>query len=78
MGVCAAAMAAVCYGALKMTHFAGVSDFLRQAVLLAAVIAVSTGAYFGLAWLVRCEELKEFFLLLRRAERAIPVAAVDV
>jgi putative peptidoglycan lipid II flippase len=78
MGVCAAAMAAVCYGALKMMHLAGVSDFLRQAATLGAVIAVSTGVYFGLAWLLRCEELEEFFLLLRRAERVIPVAAVDV
>jgi putative peptidoglycan lipid II flippase len=78
MGVCAAAMAAVCYSALKMTHFAGVSDFLRQAATLAAVIAVSTGVYFGLAWLLHCEELEEFFSLLRGAERVIPVAAVDV
>jgi putative peptidoglycan lipid II flippase len=78
MGVCAAAMAAVCYGALKMMHLAGVSDFLRQAATLGAVIAVSTGVYFGLAWLLRCEELEEFFLLLRRAERVAPVAAVDV
>jgi putative peptidoglycan lipid II flippase len=78
MGICAAAMAAVCYSALKMTHFAGVSDFLRQAATLAAVIAVSTGVYFGLAWLLHCEELEEFFSLLRGAERVIPVAAVDV
>jgi putative peptidoglycan lipid II flippase len=78
MGACAGAMAAVCYGALKISHFAGVGDFLRQAALLAGIIAVSSGIYFGLAWLLRCEELGEFFLLLRRAERIVPVAAVDV
>ena len=78
MAACAVAMAAVCYGALKMSHFAGVSDFLRQAALLAGIIGVSSGIYFGLAWLLRCEELNEFFLLLRRAEGVAPVAAVDV
>jgi putative peptidoglycan lipid II flippase len=78
MGACAAAMAAVCFGALKLSHFAGISDLLRQAALLAALIALSSGVYFGLAWLLRCEELEEFFLLLRRAERAVPVAAADL
>jgi putative peptidoglycan lipid II flippase len=78
MAACAVAMAAVCYGALKMSHFAGVNDFLRQAALLAGIIAVSSGIYFALAWLLRCEELNEFFLLLRRAEGVAPAAAVDV
>jgi len=78
MTACAVAMAAVCYGALKVSHFAGASDFLRQAALLAGVIAISSAVYFGLAWLLRCEELQEFFLLLRRAEGVASVAAVDV
>jgi peptidoglycan biosynthesis protein MviN/MurJ (putative lipid II flippase) len=78
MGACAGAMAAVCYGALKVTHFAGAGAFLRQALLLTGIIALSSGIYFGLAWLLRCEELGEFFLLLRRADRVMPVAAMDV
>jgi putative peptidoglycan lipid II flippase len=78
MGACAGAMAVVCYGALRFTHFAGVSDFLGQAAILAGIIAVSSGIYFGLAWLLRCEELSEFFLLLSRAERVLPVAAIDI
>jgi hypothetical protein len=28
--------------------------------------------------LLRCEELSEFFLLMRRAEAVLPVAAIDV
>jgi hypothetical protein len=55
-----------------------VSDFLGQAALLAGIIAASSGIYFGLAWLLHCEELREFFLLLRRAEPVLPVAAIDV
>jgi hypothetical protein len=34
------------------------------------MIAASAGVYFALAWLLRCEELSEFFSLLRRAEPA--------
>jgi putative peptidoglycan lipid II flippase len=78
MGACAGAMAVVCYVALRFTHFSGVSDFLGQAAILAGIIAVSSGIYFGLAWLLRCEELSEFFLLLRRAEPVLPIAAIDV
>jgi putative peptidoglycan lipid II flippase len=74
MGACAVAMAAVCYGALKASGFAAAEHFLAQAGLLAAIILVSIGIYFGLAWVLRCEELGEFFLLLRRAERGVPVA----
>jgi len=78
MGACAGAMAVVCYGALRFTHFSGAGAFLQQALLLTGIIALSTGIYFGLAWLLRCEELSEFFLLLRRAEPVLPVAAIDV
>jgi putative peptidoglycan lipid II flippase len=78
MGACAGAMAAVCYGALRFTRFSGAGAFLQQALLLAGIIALSSGIYFGLAWLLRCEELSEFFLLLRRAEPVLPVVAIDV
>jgi putative peptidoglycan lipid II flippase len=67
MAVCAAAMAAVSYVALRVLHFASARHLLEQAGLLAAAIAASAAAYFALAWLLRCEELSEFFLLLRRA-----------
>jgi putative peptidoglycan lipid II flippase len=70
MVVCAAAMAAVSYGAPRVLHFASAHHVLEQAGLLAAMIAASAGVYFALAWLLRCEELSEFFSLLRRAEPA--------
>ncbi|MGH9746545.1 MAG: murein biosynthesis integral membrane protein MurJ [Candidatus Acidiferrales bacterium] len=77
MAACAVAMAAVCYEALRISNFAEVSHFLAQVGLLAAIIAASVGIYFGLAWVLRCEELGEFFLLLRRAERGVAGAAID-
>jgi hypothetical protein len=40
---------------------------------------VSTAGYFGLAWLLRCEELREFWQLLRRTEPGTaPLAAGEV
>ena len=66
---CTAAMAAVAAGALWLWrdratnwHIAG------QIGLLGLMIAAAAAVYLGLAWLVRCEELSEFLLLLGRAE----------
>lgn len=75
IGLCAAVMAAACYAALRFSHFAVASHLAAQAGLLAAVIFASAAVYFGLASLLRCEELSEFFLLLRRRDaQAVAVA----
>jgi putative peptidoglycan lipid II flippase len=65
---CAVAMAAVAYAGLRVSRFSAASHVVTQAGLLAAVILGSTAVYFALAWLLRCKELPEFVLLLRRAE----------
>ncbi len=65
---CAVAMAAVAYAGLRLSRFSAADHILTQAGLLVGVILASTAVYFGLAWLIRCKELPEFFLLLRRAE----------
>jgi len=73
--VCAGAMAIVPYIGLRVSHFQAARHLIAQAGLLAAVLLASIAVYFGLAWLLRCEELSEFFLLLRRAEpRSDPMA----
>ena len=68
MTICAAAMAGACFAALRYSDFANVGHVLSQAGLLAAMILGSIGIYFGLAWILRCEELPELFLMLRRAQ----------
>jgi putative peptidoglycan lipid II flippase len=79
MAVCALAMAAACFAALKYSDFANVGRVVSQAGLLAAMILGSTAVYFGLAWLLRCEELPELFLLLRRAEpEAASTAGIEL
>jgi putative peptidoglycan lipid II flippase len=75
MAVCAAAMAAACFAALRYSDFANVGHVLSQAGLLAAMILGSTAVYFGLAWILKCEELPELFLLLRRAEPEVASTA---
>jgi len=71
MLACATVMAAVCFAALRAVSFGAIPHVIAQAGALAALIAVSVGAYFFVARLLRCEELPEFLLLLRRGEPAV-------
>jgi len=75
MAACAAAMGAIAYAALALSHFGDARHVLTQVGLLVMMIAASVAAYFGLAWLLRCEELSEVFLLLRRPEPNLASAA---
>ncbi|MGC1830423.1 MAG: murein biosynthesis integral membrane protein MurJ [Candidatus Acidiferrales bacterium] len=77
MAVCAAAMAGASSAALRASHFAGVSHVPAQAAMLAAMIGASVGVYFGVAWMLRCEELGEFFSLFRRAEAVYEKGAME-
>jgi putative peptidoglycan lipid II flippase len=71
MGLCAAAMALVTYAALHAADFTAVRHLLVRAGMLAGMIVVSVAVYLGLAWLLRCEELFEFLLLVRRSDPAV-------
>jgi putative peptidoglycan lipid II flippase len=75
MVVCALAMAVMCYATLRFSDFAGVRHIIAQASLLGGMIGLSVAVYFGLAWILRCEELTEFLLLLRRTEPGVTPAA---
>jgi putative peptidoglycan lipid II flippase len=71
MGFCAAAMAVACYVGLRVSGFAAAQHLLHQAGLLAAMIFASMAIYLGLARVLRCEELSELLLLLRRPEPGV-------
>jgi putative peptidoglycan lipid II flippase len=75
MVVCAAAMALITSSILSLSKFTEVRHVLAQAGLLAAMIAVSLAVYFGVAWLLKCEELSEFLVLIRRVEPGATTAA---
>jgi len=68
MCICAAVMSGVCVLALRILHFDSLPHFLWQVLWLVGVIAAAVVVYLGLARLLRCEELSELMLLLRRHE----------
>jgi len=72
MAVSAAAMIAVLCVALRMFPFTAAPRLLAQAALLTGLIAGAAAVYFALARLLRCEELSEFWLLLRRRDGQLP------
>ncbi len=79
MAICAAVMAGACFAALRYSDFANMGHVLSQAGLLTAMILGSIAVYFGLAWILRCEELPELFLMLRRAEPgAVSTGGIEV
>jgi hypothetical protein len=61
-------MGCVAYGGLRAGHLAAQHHLVAQIGRLAIVVLASVGAYFGLARLLKCEELSELLLLLRRPE----------
>jgi putative peptidoglycan lipid II flippase len=73
MTLCAAAMALAAYFTLRFSHFSTIDHVVKQAGVLAAMILFAVAVYLVLAWLLRCEELSEFWSLLRRA-KAEPAA----
>jgi putative peptidoglycan lipid II flippase len=78
MIICAAAMAVACFAALRYSHFEAIEHFASRAGMLVAMMALSVGVYFALAKLLRCEELPELFLLLRRPEPEAVGLGIDV
>jgi putative peptidoglycan lipid II flippase len=68
MFICAAVMSTLCVFAVRASHFESLPHFLWQALWLGAVISAAVAVYFGLARLVKCEELSELMLLVRRSE----------
>jgi putative peptidoglycan lipid II flippase len=71
---CAAGVAIACLAALRYVDFSAIHHILAQATALAAIIFGAAAVYFGLAVLLRCEELSEFLLLLRRPKPEPSVA----
>jgi putative peptidoglycan lipid II flippase len=77
MGACAAAMAVVAYAGVRFWHAAAIQPMLTQAGALALMISASVAAYMALAWLLKCDELKELLLLFRRETVAAPAMGTE-
>lgn len=68
--VCSAAMGFLCYALLYVNRVAQLESFLAQAGVLFVMLAVATGAYIGLAWLLRCKEVEEVYGIATGRERS--------
>ena len=79
MAACSVAMAAVAYAGLSYWRAAEIQHVLARAAVLAVMIFVSVAVYTAMAWLLKCEELTELFLLFRRAEPgAAPAMGTEI
>jgi putative peptidoglycan lipid II flippase len=59
--VCSVAMGSLCYLALQFLHFSEVASFGARLLWLVLLITISTAAYVGLAWALRCPEVEEVY-----------------
>jgi len=75
IAICASAMGGVCYAGFRVAHLAADRPLLSQIGMVTAVVIASVASYFAAARLLRCEELSEFFLLLRRGEAQPEIVA---
>ena len=59
--LCAAGMGALCWLALRYSHFDAIEHFATRLVVFIALIGGATLSYLGLAWLLRCSEVHEVY-----------------
>ncbi|MBI3405409.1 MAG: polysaccharide biosynthesis C-terminal domain-containing protein, partial [Acidobacteria bacterium] len=61
VAICSVAMGALCYFLLYFSHFLEVRSFWARLALLVFMILAATGAFLGLAWVMRCKEMEEVY-----------------
>jgi peptidoglycan biosynthesis protein MviN/MurJ (putative lipid II flippase) len=72
IAVCSTGMGALCWTALRYSHFSALEDFLPRLVMFVALIAGAVLTYLALAWVLRCDELREFYGIAMRREAPDP------
>ena len=70
IGICSAAMGAVCWTTLRYSHFDLIDHFLTRLAVFIAMVGGATLAYLGLAWLMRCDEIHEVYGIAFRRDGA--------
>jgi hypothetical protein len=70
IAICSAAMGAVCWITLRYSHFDLIDHFLTRLVVFIAMIGGATLAYLGLAWILRCDEIREVYGIAFHRDRA--------
>ncbi len=61
IGFCAALMGAMCWMALRLSHFDSYQRFLPRLGVFAGLILGAAALYLALAWILRCHEVSEVY-----------------
>jgi putative peptidoglycan lipid II flippase len=61
IAICAGVMGAVCWTSLRYSQFDSIGHFLPRLLVFIGLILSATLTYLGLAWLFRCDELREVY-----------------
>jgi putative peptidoglycan lipid II flippase len=72
IALCAGAMGIVCRAALQYSQFGTIEHFLPRLVVFAALIVGATLTYLGIAWAMRCDEIREVYGIAFRAVGEAP------
>ncbi len=70
--VASAGMGTILWATLHVVSFSTHHALWWRASLLACVLALATGSYFALAWLLHCEELSDIYGIARRRKTELP------
>jgi putative peptidoglycan lipid II flippase len=73
--VASAGMGIFTWGLLRIVSFSTRHGLIYRAGLLTVVLALATSVYFGLAWLMHCEELRDIYGIARR-KTVPPIAPI--
>ena len=74
IAVCAAAMGAICWVALRVSHFESYQSFLPRLGTFSALLLAAVCSYLGLAWLLRCGEISEVYGIAVHRDQPVPSA----
>jgi putative peptidoglycan lipid II flippase len=74
--VASAGMGTTVWVALQVASFSPSHSLWWRAMLLAFLLLLATGVYFGLAWLLHCEELSDIYGIARRSKKSVEPVAV--
>jgi peptidoglycan biosynthesis protein MviN/MurJ (putative lipid II flippase) len=75
--VASAGMGTVVWAIMHFANFSLIHHLWWRALLLTFILALATGVYFGLAWLMHCEELSDVYGIARRRKAGVPPVSME-
>jgi putative peptidoglycan lipid II flippase len=72
IAICSAIMGGLCWSALQFSHFDLIDHLLPRVLVFIALIGGATLSFFGLAWLMKCDEIGELYAIAFHRDRVEP------